>query len=172
MYFKFQLSACFILVILIRTYAQESIGLERNVHFQRSSVLVSNLNESLKVYRDILGFEVAIIAESDKDSYVYEVFNIPKEANVKVATLHSSDQKRIINLKQVTGVNLPRMRDGIIMSAVLIRVEDLRTVMEMIDTMGLKHTKEHEVRGKRISYKEQSFIDPDGHLVALYELLK
>ncbi|MFS4467202.1 VOC family protein [Maribacter sp. 2210JD10-5] len=137
----------------------ENTAALQDVHLTRSSILVSDLDKSLEIYRDILGFEVAIIAESDKESYAYQVFNIPKEALIKVATLNSMDQKRIINLKEVSGITLPKANLGIKMSAVLIKVNDIKTIME------------HTVKGPRISYIEQSFIDPDGHLVALYQII-
>ncbi len=150
---------------------EEGNTITREVHLQRSSVLVSNLDKSLQVYRDILGFKVAAIGESDSTSYVYTVFNIPKTAKIRIATLNSTDQKRIINLKEVTGVKLPKPPLQPYMSTVLIRVDNIEVIMEKIKDLGLKHTRQHVVKGSRISYKEQAFVDPDGHLVAVYQLL-
>lgn len=169
---KFSKTSIFLLFVILTSSIANSqekvVTKNQEVHLQRSSILVSNLDRSLEVYRDILGFKVAIIAESDKDSYVYPVFRIPKEAKVRVATLNSNDQNRIINLKEVTGVELPRPVSTPFMSAVLIRIDDITSVMKKINDLGLESTEIHVVKGSLISYTEQSFIDPDGHLVALY----
>ncbi len=161
----------FMLMINMAFSQEEGDTISREVHLQRSSILVSNLETSLLVYRDILGFEVAAMAESDSTSYAYTVFNIPKTAKIKIATLNSTNQKRIINLKEVTGVKLPKPPSEPYMSTVLIRVDNIEVIMDKIKDLGLNHTEQHVVKGSRISYKEQSFIDPDGHLVAVYQLL-
>ncbi len=161
----------FMLMINMAFSQEEGDTISREVHLQRSSILVSDLEKSLQVYRDILGFEVVVIAEADSKSYAYSVFNIPKNAKIKVATLNSIDQKRIINLKEVTGVKLPKPPSEPYMGPVLIKVDNIEIIMGKIKNLGLKHTEQHSVKGSRISYKEQSFIDPDGHLVAVYQLL-
>ncbi len=140
------------------------------VHLRRSSILVSNLDQSLKLYQDVLGFEVGAIGTYEKDNYAYQVFNVPKEATIRVAALSSTDQKRIINLKEVTGVDLPKQQETPIMGVLLIKVDDLIGVIKKVKALGLKTTEEHTVEG-RISYIEQAFTDFDGHRIALYQLL-
>ncbi|WP_298477807.1 VOC family protein [uncultured Maribacter sp.] len=165
------LIAMFLLIGNVNAQSGVMVKNEQEVHLKRSSILVSDLEKSLEVYRGVLGFKVASIVESEKESYAYQVFRIPKEANMRVATLNSSDQNRIINLKEVTGISLPKPTSSPYMSTVLIKVNDLHTVMKKIKHLGLELTEEHTVKGTRLSYKEQSFVDPDGHLVALYEIL-
>lgn len=163
----------FLFLLPLGVWAQEQTKETEvdEIHFRRNSILVSDLEKSLSVYRDILGFEVAMIAESDKDSYAYEVFRIPKDATFRVASLNSADQSRIINLKEVSGVELPKPPSAPFVSAMLLKVENLEKVMSKIKALGLESTKAHTVNGKRLRYIEQSFIDYDGHLVALYQLL-
>ncbi len=171
--FRFATVVITVLLPVLGLYAQDG-GLEKErkeVHLRRSSILVSNLDQSLKLYQDILGFQVGAIGTYEKDNYAYQVFNVPPEATIRVAALSSNDQSRIINLKEVTGVSLPKPAITPFMEVLLIKVDNLKAVMEKVRALGLTTTKEHTVKGKRISYVEQAFTDFDGHRIALYQLL-
>ncbi|KAA1244924.1 hypothetical protein [Aquimarina sp. RZ0] len=160
--FKLKIFALFMILLVINIYGQTKsfmIQEEEEVHVKRSSILISDLNRSLKIYQDILGFKVVIIAESDKESYAYPVFRMPKKSTIRVATLNYSDQNPIINLKEITGITLPKPISGPFMSTILIKVKELKSIMEKIQNLGLESTKVHMVKGKRISYKEQFFVN-------------
>ena len=62
--------------------------------YKRITLVVADIERSLTVYRDILGFTINYIQPSDKDSFSYPVFNIPKEADLNFATLDSPTQER------------------------------------------------------------------------------
>ncbi len=158
----------FTIVPFLSMEAQEAT---QEVHLRRSSLVVGDLEKALTVYRDVLGFEVGPVGTYEKDNYAYQVFNIPKEATIRVATLNSTDQQRIINLKEVKGIVLPESQTALFMNVLLIKVEDLKAVMKKISSLDLQTTEEHTVKGKRFSYVEQSFTDFDGHRIALYQLL-
>ena len=158
----------FTIVPFLNMEAQEAA---QEVHLRRSSLVVGDLEKSLSLYRDILGFEVGPVGTYEKDNYAYQVFNIPEEATIRVATLNSTDQQRIINLKEVTGITLSEYRSALFTNVLLIKVADLKTVMQKISALGLQTTEEHTVKGSRLSYIEQSFTDFDGHRIALYQLL-
>ncbi len=135
---------------------------------KRSSLLISDLDQSLKVYRDILGFSASPIMDTESDSYSYEVFKIPKEAKMRLVNLDSDSQQRVLSLKEVKGIALPKPSVPY-RSAILIKVADLEEVMLKIEALSLETSELKVVEGKRLKYKEQSFIDYDGHLVALYQ---
>ncbi len=135
---------------------------------KRSSLLISDLEQSLKIYRDILGFSASPIMDTKSDSYSYQVFKIPKEAKMRLVNLDSDSQQRVLSLKEVKGITLPKL-SAPHMSAVLIKVTNLKEVMLKIEELGLKTSEFNVVEGKRLRYKEQAFVDYDGHLIALYE---
>lgn len=149
---------------------QNSTKAEEGVLFKRATILVADIDRSLQVYRDILGFEVFQISESSEDSYSYPVFKIPKEAKIRFATLSSPTQVRTLALTEVKGIELPKPAVPL-MTACVIKVNDLEGVMEKIEALGLEVT-ETEVDGNdEFTFKEQAFIDFDGHLMVLYQIL-
>jgi len=145
--------------------------MDTGTHFKRTTLLVKDIDKSLSIYRDILGFTVYSITESDEDSYSYPVFKIPAEAKIRFATLNSPDQIRTMALTEVKGVELPTPQQPI-MNASVIRVKDIEGTMQKIIDLDLEHTElkvdESESAGL---FKEQSFIDFDGHLIVVYELI-
>ena len=50
------------------------------VRFQRTNLVVRDLDRALAIYRDVLGFEVDYQKTSAPDSYSYRVFGFPPEA--------------------------------------------------------------------------------------------
>lgn len=138
--------------------------------FKRNTILVSDLERALTVYRDILGFTIFDIEESDDDSYSYPVFKIPKEAKIKFATLNTPSQERAMAITEVKGVTLPRPADNRpIMNTSVIRVNGIEDVIKKIQALGLETTQMKSVETERLNYKEVAFIDYDGHLMVLYE---
>lgn len=137
--------------------------------YKRITLVVADLERSLKVYRDILGFTINSIEPSDDESYSYPVFRIPKDAKITFATLDGPDQNRTLGLTEVTGCELPK-NSGIHMSASVIQVANLGSVIEQIKSLGLETTKPTTDTGDNFSFKEQAFVDYDGHLVVLYEI--
>lgn len=142
-------------------------------HFKRTNLLISDLDKSLKIYRDILGFTVHKTSDSSEDSYSYPVFNIPKEAKLKFCTLDSPDQIRTIALTQISGIKLPKLPSTPHMSASVIRIKNLPEAMNKIKALGLEITKPKIAVGSDgDTFMEQAFVDFDGHLIVLYEFQK
>jgi catechol 2,3-dioxygenase-like lactoylglutathione lyase family enzyme len=77
------------------------------VQIKRPNLVVSDLDRSLRLYRDILGFTVFQIGESGPTSYSYPVFKFPASAKLRMATLSTADEVRILALTEVTGMPLP-----------------------------------------------------------------
>lgn len=142
-------------------------------HFKRFTLVVADLERSLEVYRDILGFDLDGISESSDESYSYPVFRIDPEAKIRFATLSAgSEQVRTMALTEVRGMKLPTPGRPL-MSAAVIRVEDLDGTMARIAELGLE-TVESKIAGRpgEFTFKEAAFVDFDGHLIVLYQILE
>jgi len=113
--------------------------MEEGTHYKRISIVVSDIDRSLSIYRDILGFTVHHISESDEDSYSYPVFKIPQDAKIRFCTMDSPDQIRTLALTEVKGIDLPKERHPH-MSASVIRVKNLEAIMEKIKGLDLETT--------------------------------
>lgn len=140
------------------------------LHYKRITLVIADIDRSLTIYRDILGFTINYIKDSASDSYSYPVFNIPKEAKIRFATLDSPNQQRTMGLTEVTNCPLPKP-SGIHMHSSVIQVDDLAGKMEKIKALGLKMTQPFTDKNEYATFNEQSFVDFDGHLVVLYELI-
>ena len=79
--------------------------------FQRANFLVSDLEKSLKLYTDVLDFQLVFIKDSEKDSYSYEVFQIDESAILRFAVLSLPNQRNVMALTEVKGIKLPEKPD-------------------------------------------------------------
>ncbi len=139
--------------------------------YKRVTLVVSDLNRSLTIYKDILGFSINSMEPSSDDSYSYPVFRIPKQAKITFATLDGPEQNRTIGLTEVKGVDLPK-NDGIHMTASVIKVGNLKAAMTKIKALGLDTTEATTDSNEYFTFSEQAFIDYDGHLIVLYEIME
>ncbi len=139
-------------------------------YYKRITLVVADIDKSLEVYRDILGFTLNYRKPSDDDSYSYPVFRIPREAKISFATLDGPEQNRTIGLTEVKGVPLPPSK-GIRMTASVIKVSDLTGVISKIKALGLETTEPETDGNDEFTFNEQAFIDHDGHLIVLYEII-
>jgi len=141
--------------------------------FQRSALLVADLDRSLRLYRDVLGFEVAFVKDSDAASYSYSAFDIPKAAKIRFATLNAGPaQPRVLGLIEVTGVDWQRPVISPHTSAVVIEIEHLEAVagrlreLPGVRVLPVGHLATHDGRHGQ----ELAVWDADGHLVVLYRI--
>lgn len=142
--------------------------------FKRTTLVVADIERSLGIYRDILGFTLnAPVSESSAESYSYPVFRIPKEAKIRFVTLDTKTQERTLALTEVTGVPLPKPGQPL-MSALVIRIPDIAATMQKIKALGLETTEPKTARSAdgKFAFVEQAFVDYDGHLVVLYQMIK
>jgi len=140
------------------------------VALKRVNLLVRDLDRSLTVYRDILGFRVFAITESGPQSYSYPVFKLPPQAKLRFCTLDSSTEVRALALTEVTGVELPAP-PAVHLSAPVIRIERFDEVRAKLEAAGLAVVEPRSSRtAEGQTFREMAFTDPDGHLVVLYQL--
>jgi catechol 2,3-dioxygenase-like lactoylglutathione lyase family enzyme len=140
------------------------------VQIKRPNLVVSNMDRALRVYRDILGFKVFAISDSGPDSYSYPVFQFPKEAKLRMATLNTATGVRILALTELTGSPLPPKpvphRD-----AIVIEVKGIEQIIERVKAEGLVSVPPKSSKTPEgLTFIEQAFEDFDGHLVVLYEI--
>ena len=142
-------------------------------HFKRVTLVVADMDRSLKIYRDILGFQLdGIMEATGGESYSYPVFKVDPEADIRFGTLSAgTEQIRTMALTEVKGMELPKPGRPL-MTATVIRVDDLDATFEKLEALGLETVPGTIAeRPGEFRFKERAFIDFDGHLIVLYELL-
>ena len=161
---------------LAPAHAQDAAEAERayeGAFYKRQAIVVSDMDQALSLYRDVLGFELHSLTTSGPDSYSYEVFNIPSEATMRFATLDAGDiQIRTLALLEVSGVDLPE-KTGIRPAAAVINANGrYEAIYAAIQAMGLETMTPRQLgdpsdeRGVGV---ELGFLDFDGNLVVIYD---
>lgn len=140
-------------------------------HFKRPNLIVADMERSLVIYRDILGFTGSDIATSSTDSFSYPVFNFPAEARMRYTYLGEPDEARVFGLTEVKGIELPDMPAAPHRTAHVIGVKNLEEKFEKLEALGLETTPSKIAGGAEFKFIEQAFVDYDGHLIVLYEIL-
>ena len=147
-----------------------SLGINASPDLKRINLIVSDLDQSLGIYRDVIGMEVFEIKNSEKGSYAYKVFNLPQDADMRYASLNIGSKTRGFSLTEIKNAKLPSL-DGIKMTTAVIQVKGLREIYDKIIDMNLYSTEiDEDTTPEGITFAEFSFTDYDGHLVVLYEL--
>ena len=140
-------------------------------HVKRPNLLISDIDRSLTIYRDILGLTASEPSFSGAGSYSYPVFNIPKGTPMRSITLHEPGERRVLAFTELKGFDLPAPNKAPHMSAVVIGIDDLPAAFEKIKAMGLEVTESKIAEGVEFNFIEQAFVDFDGHLIVCYQIL-
>jgi catechol 2,3-dioxygenase-like lactoylglutathione lyase family enzyme len=140
-------------------------------HYKRPNLLVTDLERSLSLYVDVLGFEASNISTSGEDSYSYPVFNIPREATMRYTYLGEPGEARVFGLTEVIGVAMEDVSSAPHRTGHVIGVTDLMGKLTRIKAMGLSATEPKDAGGTEFRFREVAFTDFDGHLIVLYEVL-
>ena len=141
------------------------------IRFQRGNFVVANIGKSLQFYRDILGFKVEFIKNSESDSYSYPVFEIPRDRSLRFAVLSTDSQPRVMALTEIGGelATAPHPRR----SAIVLEMPDLDAVLEKSRAAGLQvYPEEHLVTQDGREGREVGIVDRDDNLVVLYWITK
>ena len=139
------------------------------LRFQRANFVVRNIEKSLELYRDVLGFEVAFIMDSPDDSYSYPVFEIDTRHTLRFAVLSTAEQVRVMALTEVPAeldvVPHPRR------AAIVLEVGDVDAVCSGAREAGCKVYDEEELHTHdgRIG-REVGIVDFDDNLVVIYKI--
>ena len=139
------------------------------LRFQRANFVVRDIDKSLELYRDVLGFEVAFILDSPDDSYSYPVFDIDTAHKLRFAVLSTEEQVRVMALTEVPAelgpVPHPRR------AAIVLEVGDVDAVCDDARAAGC-HVYEEEklvTHDGRVG-REVGIVDYDDNLVVIYKI--
>lgn len=140
-----------------------------NIRFQRANYLVRNLEESLRFYRDVLGFHVDFVLPPNEESYSYSVFDIPKDAVMRFCVLSTKTQERVMALTEVNGIELkpiPHPRR----SAIVIECHEFDATIAAAKQLHLTVYDEEVLITKdgRVG-REIGIVDKDDNLIVLYK---
>ncbi|MEM9600821.1 MAG: VOC family protein, partial [Pseudomonadota bacterium] len=129
--------------------------------------LVADIDRALTFYRDVLGFEVVFINDSDADSYSYDVFEIVRGPAMRFCVLQTEDQPNVMALTEVPGLEpataTPR-RAGIVLEA-----RNIGEAVSGAKALGLTvYREDHLVTKDGRKGVEYGIVDFDGNLVVLY----
>ena len=138
-------------------------------YFQRTALIVEDLDKAFEVYRDLLGFTLEYIGDQDSDVFAYEIFDIPTSVVIRFATLSSESQQRTLALIEAPGFASAQSERR---SAAVIQVASVVETLAAVKALGLKtcepRTELDPAKGPPRT--ESGFYDFDGHTVVIYNL--
>jgi len=142
------------------------------VLLKRGALVVSDLDRAFKIWIDLFGMEVDSLIEQSPDSLAYDLFDVPKGAQTRFATLNAGDQQvRTLGMLEVKGVDYPSQtgirRGGVVMNA-NGRLDAIRAALPELGLAMLRE-KPLTVEGQGTG-TETGFYDWDGNLIVLYQL--
>lgn len=144
--------------------------LSNQLKIKRPCLLVSDLELSLTLYQDVLGFKLIYMSEASEDSYLYKIFKLPDTAKLKFAAFDTEKEPRALALTEVKGIKLTSPHSPHL-SAMVIRVRELTPTIEKIERLGLEIVQPNFfTTPPNLCFTEQAFYDFDGHLIMLYEV--
>lgn len=142
--------------------------------FKRMTIMVANLDRTVRLWRDILGFEVVVNPTSGADSYSYPVFNIARNASIRYAIVSAGpDQQRTFAFAEVKGQAVPVPQSPRVAAAVINANGRLAEIIQLATAEGMQVVPATVLRSATNGVGvEQAFVDLDGHLIVLYEFPK
>ncbi len=142
------------------------------VYFRRGNIVVSDLERAYKIWIDLFGMQIDTENVQDADSLAYDLFNVPRTARTRFATLNAGPlQSRILGIYEVTDLPL-EAQDEIRRGGVVINANGrLDAIRAALPGMGLSMLREKTlVTVDQEVGIETGFHDWDGNLIILYEL--
>lgn len=141
------------------------------IRFQRANFLVADIERSLTFYRDVLGFDVVFVKDSEPDSYSFDVFDIERGPAMRFAVLRTDEQPNVMALTEIAG--LPPVTDGPRRSGIILEIPEFDRVVDQSKSLGLKVYHEDKLITKDgREGREIGIVDFDGNLVVIYIILK
>ena len=137
-------------------------------YLHRTNFVVADMDRALRLYRDILGFEVNGIMPASP--LMDNIFEIPAEADTRIAFLSSTEGGfGDIGITEVKGVDLPpaqSMYPTVFIIEIQRKIDDMVAQLEAegLDIKGVYDLKEPLPRVEIV------FTDHDGHRVLLMRL--
>ena len=138
---------------------------------KRVAVVVADIDRSLELYRDILGFQIVQDQPMDQSPFNYAVFNA-KPGTLKRTVKFSTgpEQQRVLGLFEVEGYP-GKDENDINDLGLAVRVDNYGDVIK-----GLR-AGDYRIIGEEPLYtpegdtgEEVAFLDHDGHMLVAYQL--
>jgi catechol 2,3-dioxygenase-like lactoylglutathione lyase family enzyme len=136
----------------------------------RSNFIVTDLDRALRIYRDILGFQVNVVLPVQEEEFMRSIFGLPDEAEMRIAFLSGAKGEfGHIGITEVTGVNLDRSAGGPYPSVLILEVH--RELEPLHEAIAAESSDVSEIFDLEMpSRREFMFTDHDGHRVLLMKL--
>ena len=136
---------------------------------KRTAIVVASFDNSLKLYRDVLGFQLNGISVDKPESYGYDVFEIPKNIQTRFATFNSGEsQIRSLALVEVPNIVFEKgTRQAVLVLNANGRLDE---ILAGIKALGLPILPEKSLPSPTQGVgREVAFKDFDGHTIVLYQ---
>ena len=138
-------------------------------HVDRPHIVVADIERSLRLYRDILGFEIDVAnPTSSPNSYSYTIFNIDPDISFGRAFMDSGDQKWGLAITEVKGLEPIQERNPYRNALIVNATGPVDTLLNALREEGLEvgPPAEFETLGQKRT--EIAFTDHDGHRIDAY----
>lgn len=148
-------------------------GEYRGSYFKRAVFIVSDLDRSVALWRDVLKFEPNPVNDlTGRESYVFELMNVPVDSVARTVSFDAGDQQtRTMLLLEVPDTE-PLPADDVHRSTVVVnangRFDEIIASIEALE-LELKQPNTF-VTADGDAAIEQGFVDWDGNLVLIYEI--
>ena len=141
---------------------------EHQLEVHRPNILVADMERSLRIYRDIIGFKVNFLL--DALDVAYEMFGLPHGSKLRMAFI--SEGKGAFGSLALTaaeGVELPRRQAPFNTCIIIELVEGrLQGVLEQLRAEGCEIGTAYEL--EQPTRTDVTVTDPDGHRLVLFEI--
>lgn len=139
-----------------------------DLQVHRPNILVGDLERSLRLYRDVLGFRVDF--ELDALDVATEMFGLPRDTPMRMAFI--SEGKGAFGslaLSEAKGVSIPRNAAPYPFCVIIeVREGRLQPILAEVRELGLEVGQAFELDQPKRT--DVTITDPDGHRIVLFEL--
>jgi catechol 2,3-dioxygenase-like lactoylglutathione lyase family enzyme len=136
----------------------------------RSNFVVADLDRALRIYRDILGFQVNVVLPVQEHAFMRTIFGLPEQAQMRIAFLSGKKGEfGHIGLTEVKGIDMQSNRGGPYPSVLILEVQrELEPLHEKIMKEGSDVSRIFDL--KMPDRREFIFTDYDGNRVLIMRL--
>ena len=133
----------------------------------RPNLLVADLDRSLRIYRDILGFQVAYAGPASEGGLMQNLFNLEPDTPLRIAFLSAGDDGwGALALTESRDASTNPV-DGNYRVLIITEIDgDLDEVIQQLKDEGLTVDRRFELYDPPRT--DVAFTDPDGHRVVLF----
>ena len=144
-------------------------------YVHRTNLVVADIDRSLKIYRDILGFEVAFKVPIRSAGIVHETFGLDDAVKARIAMLSMGPKDELgnvtrpIGLSEVPGYEPPER--NIYDMAFIVEIDPEDDMQELYERLSAEGLEMGEMMDLPIPKRtEFPFTDYDGHRIIVMQL--